>query len=111
MKEIEFESILDKSGHERLRVRLRIEKGELTDVVYQYESLIENNWIPIVRYDCSHGFFHRDVLIPITIGTNGDTEKKEIVIDNLKSTSKYAEQDLKDRWEWYRERYLKKFKK
>ena len=41
----------------------------------------------------------------------GDTEKKEIVIDNLKSASKYAEQDLKDRWEWYKERYLKKVKK
>ena len=106
MKEIEFESILDKSGHERLRVRLKIEKGELIDVVYQYETLIENNWTPIVRYDCAHGFFHRDVLKP-----NGDTEKKEIVIDNLKSASKYAEQDLKDRWEWYKERYLKKVKK
>ena len=106
MKEIEFESILDKSGHERLRVRLKIEKGELIDVVYQYETLIENNWTPIVRYDCAHGFFHRDVLKP-----NGDTEKKELVIDNLKSASKYAEQDLKDRWEWYKERYLKKVKK
>ena len=59
-----------------------------------------------MRYDCTHGFFHRDVLKP-----NGDTEKKEIVIDNLKSASKYAEQDLKDRWEWYKERYLKKVKK
>ena len=106
MKEIEFETILDKNGHERLWVRLKIEKGELIDVVYQYETLIENNWTPIVRYDCAHGFFHRDVLKP-----NGDTEKKEIVIDNLKSASKYAEQDLKDRWEWYKERYLKKVKK
>lgn len=105
MKEIEFESILDKSGHDRLRVRLKIDKGELIDVVYQYEALIEDNWTPIVRYDCAHGFFHRDILKP-----NGDKEKQEIVIDNLKSASKYAEQDLKDRWEWYKERYIKKMK-
>ncbi len=106
MKEIEFESTLDKFGHERLRIKLKTNKGELIDVVYQYESFINNNWIPIVRYDCSHGFFHRDIIKP-----NGDKEKKEITIDNLKSASKYAEQDLKDRWEWYRERYVKKMKK
>jgi hypothetical protein len=106
LKEIEFESILDKFGHDRLRVRLKVEKGKLIDVVYQYEALIENNWTPIVRYDFAHGFFHRDIMKP-----NGDKEKQEIVIENLKSASKYAEQDLKDRWEWYRERFIKKIKK
>lgn len=106
MKEIEFLSILDKFGHDRLRVRLKIDKGELIDVVYQYEAYIRDNWIPIVRYDCAHGFFHRDILMP-----NGDKEKQEIAIDNLKSASKYAEQDLKDRWEWYKERFIKKMKK
>ena len=106
MKEIEFEIILDKFGFDRLRVKLRIDKGELIDVVYQYEALIDANWTPIVRYDCAHGFFHRDVLKP-----NGDKEKQEIILENLKSASKYAEQDLKDRWEWYKERYVKKMKK
>jgi len=42
---------------------------------------------------------------------NGDKEKKSIEIDSLKNASKYAEQDLKDRWEWYKERYIKKLKK
>jgi hypothetical protein len=106
VKEIEFESCLDKIGNERLRVKLKTERGELTDVVFQYESFISNRWIPIVRYDCSHGYFHRDIMRP-----NGEKEKKEITIDNLKSASKYAEQDLKDRWEWYRERFIKKMKK
>jgi len=106
VREIEFISILDKLGHNRLRVRLKIEKGELIDVVYQYEAFIDENWAPIVRYDCAHGFFHRDILNP-----NGDKEKQEITIDNLKSASKYAEQDLRDRWEWYKERFIKKMKK
>jgi hypothetical protein len=78
----------------------------LVDVVYQYETLIDEHWTPIVRYDCAHGFFHRDILNP-----NGDKDKQEIAIDNLKSASKYAEQDLKDRWEWYKERFIKKIKK
>jgi hypothetical protein len=73
--------------------------------VYQYETFIDGQWIAIVRYDCAHGFFHRDVLYP-----NGDKEKQLIELDSLKSASKYAEQDLKDRWEWYRERYIKKRK-
>jgi len=106
VKEIEFLSILDKFGHDRLRVRLKIKKGELIDVVYQYEAFIQEKWFSIVRYDCAHGFFHRDVLMP-----NGDKEKQEMAIDNLKSASKYAEQDLKDRWEWYKERFIKKMKK
>lgn len=106
MKEIEFIVYLDNQQLNRLRVRLMTEDGELLDVMYQYESFINNNWVAIVRYDCAHGFFHRDVLMP-----NGDKEKKSIEIDSLKNASKYAEQDLKDRWEWYKERYIKKLNK
>ena len=97
MKEKSFTVLLDKVGNERIRVRLKIQNGVLVDVVYQYETWIDQNWIAIVRYDCSHGFFHRDVMLP-----NGNKEKYEIAIDNLKSASKYAEQDIKDRWEWYK---------
>lgn len=106
VKKKEFVSLLDKQGHDRLRVRLNIKDGELIDVVYQYETYLDDKWIPIVRYDCSHGFFHRDIIKP-----NGDKEKQIIEIDNLKNASKYAEQDLRDRWEWYKERYIKKMKR
>ena len=106
MKEIEFIKDLDKSEFDRLRVKLKTEQGELIDVLYQFESFINNEWKPIVRYDCAHGYFHRDVIYP-----NGTKEKQEIVIDNLRHASEYAEQDLKDRWEWYKERYLKKLKR
>jgi hypothetical protein len=105
LRDIEFVSDLDKHGQDRLRVRLKVEKGELIDVVYQYESFILGNWLSIVRYDCAHGFFHRDILKP-----DGQKEKQVISIDNLKTASKYAEQDIKDRWEWYKERFIKKMK-
>ena len=106
MREIEFISLLDNLDLNRLRVRLITESGELTDVMYQFESFINKKWVAIVRYDCAHGFFHRDIIQP-----NGDKEKQLIEMDSLKSASKYAEQDIKDRWEWYRERYIKKLKK
>lgn len=105
-RSIEFETELDKNGLDKLRVRLKTHKNELIDVVYQYETFINENWVAIVRYDCAHGFFHKDVMSP-----NGNKEKTEMTFDSLKSASQYAAQDLKDRWEWYKERYLKKLKK
>lgn len=102
---IEFETELDKQGNDRLRVRIKTQKSELIDVLYQYESFINNQWTPIVRYDCAHGFFHKDVLYP-----KGIKEKTEMNFDSLKSASQYAAQDIKDRWEWYKERYHKKLR-
>lgn len=68
-------------------------------------SYVLKSGIPIVRYDCSHGFFHRDVLYP-----GSEKEKQTINITNLEDALNYAEQDIKDRWEFYKERYLKKLK-
>ena len=43
----EFLKTLDDEGNERLRVRLSIVKGELRDIVFQYETLIEKNGQPL----------------------------------------------------------------
>jgi hypothetical protein len=101
----EFVKILDKIGNDRLRVKLDIDKGIIKNVVFQYECYINAKWTEIVRYDCAHGFFHKDVMYP-----NGDKEKTEIIIPTLKDSASYAEQDIKDRWEWYKERNIKKLK-
>ena len=105
MGEKEFEALLDDNGYERLRIKLKNEKGLLTDVVFQFESFINNKWHPIVRYDCAHGYFHRDIMMP-----NGQKEKQSLEFDNLKDAAKYAEQDIRDRWDWYKERYMRKIK-
>jgi hypothetical protein len=75
-----------------LRIRICTEKGRVSDLVVQYESCIREKWFPIIRYDCSHGFFHRDVLSP-----NGDKEKQTIPIVSLEDALNYAEQGFKDR--------------
>ncbi|MEJ7679781.1 MAG: hypothetical protein WKG06_18385 [Segetibacter sp.] len=41
----------------------------------------------------------------------GEEEKYSIRIQNLKDALNYAEQDLKNRGEFYRERFYKKLKK
>ena|ERR1700722_2761894 len=106
MKEISYQKFLDDSEHERLRIIIRTEKGKVKDMVVQYESYLSGNWIPIIRYDCSHGFFHRDVLYP-----DGKQDKQTVPITKLDDALNYAEQDLKDRWEYYKERYIKGIKK
>ena len=106
MKEISYQKFLDDDEKELLRIRIWTEKGKITDIVIQYESLIRGRWSQIVRYDCSHGFFHRDVLYP-----GGEKEKQSISIHSLEDGLNYAEQDIKDRWEFYRERFIKKMKK
>ena len=106
MNEKEFYIYLGNHFNGRIRLRFSINKGEITDLVLQYEAMIEEKWFAIVRYDCAHGFFHRDLLHP-----NGDKEKKIIDVPNLKYAFTFAKQDLEDKWEWYKEQYLMKRKK
>ncbi|RIJ88761.1 MAG: hypothetical protein DCC43_15830 [Candidatus Brocadia sp.] len=75
----EFTKELSLDGEDRLRIKIGIEKGTVKDVVAQYESKIQDTWYPIVRYDCSHGFFHRDLL-----NSKGEKTKQIIQIQNLK---------------------------
>ena len=41
---------------------------------------------------------------------NGEKEKQLISITNLKDALNYVEQDIKDRWEFYKERFKKLIK-
>lgn len=106
MKQKQYFKVLNIEGTDRLRIRLDIEKGEMVNIVVQYESLIENKWTAIVRYDIEHGFFHRDTMTP-----KGEKSKTRIDISDLNSATIYAERDIKDKWEHYKRRYLKGLKK
>jgi len=101
----EFTKPLSLDGDDRLRIRIEIKQGEVTNIVVQYETKNKDKWHSIVRYDCSHGYFHRDLLTP-----KGDKTKQPIPIGNLKDALTFAEQDIKDRWEWYKEKFKKGFK-
>lgn len=105
MGEKEFTKELTPDGDDRLRIRINTERGKIVDIVVQYESRVKEKWYPIVRYDCSHGFFHRDILTP-----KGEKIKQAIPINNLKDALTYAEQDIKDRWEWYKENFKRRIR-
>ena len=106
MSEKEFTKFLDLEEENRLRIKIVILKGKVKDIVVQYEAKFKDKWHSIVRYDCSHGFFHRDVLHP-----DGREDKYPIPLSNLNDALLYSEQDIKDRWDWYREKYRKEIKK
>ncbi len=105
-KEKEYFKYLDKFENERMRLKIKTDKGKVIDIVVQYETKTGQQWKPVVRYDCAHGFFHRNIIFP-----SGEKEKKAIAIADLETALSYAEQDIKDRWEFYKERYIKLLKK
>jgi len=95
--------MISSSEDDRLRLKIETKKGKVVDIVVQYEAKFNKEWHPIVRYDCSHGFLHRDVMLP-----GGKKEKYPLDIPDLKIALIYAEQDIKDRWKWYRDRYRRR---
>ncbi len=105
MNEKEFYIYLGNQYKDRIRVRFIKDKGKIINLVVQFEIIIKNKWLGIVRYDCSHGFFHRDIISP-----KGDKEKKAIDVPDLKYAFSFARQDIEDKWEWYKEQFLKKIK-
>ena len=90
---------------DRLRVRFDIKKGKVIDFVVQYESNITDKWVAIVRFDCMHGFFHKDIMTP-----DGKQEKKKIDINDLNIAFTYAIEHLTEKWQFYKEEYLKNLK-
>ena len=73
ISEIEFLYSLSEELEDRLRVSALKRKGEIIKFVVQYEAFIENQWKPIIRYDTSHGFAHKDI-----IHYNGEQEKQPL---------------------------------
>jgi hypothetical protein len=102
MNKVEFFIALGNKDTDRLRFRFNKDKGVIIDLVIQYEILINEKWKPVVRYDCAQGFFHRDRISP-----DVSAEKKIIDVPDLNYALQFARQDIEDRWEWYREQFIK----
>jgi len=100
MKLVEYVAPLGFDG--RRRVRHTRSEGKVTEFMVQYEILVIGKWRPVVRYDTSHGYAHRDLM-----HADGRKEKVELLLRNLNICLTYAENDLRANWKFYRERFLK----
>lgn len=67
----------------------------------QYETKIGEFWYPVVRYDTSHGFAHRDIMT-----LRGSVKKTPLFNQDYNDALTFAENDLKLNWEHYKKRFL-----
>jgi hypothetical protein len=104
-KGIEFIFPLSKELEDRLRVTASKQRGKVIKFVVQYEAFINNDWWPIVRYDTSHGFAHKDL-----IHYKGRVDKQPLYFPNFNVALTFAIQDLKIGWEWYKIAFEKEMK-
>lgn len=99
MKIVEYLAPLGTDGRRRVRhIRVR---GRVVEFLVQYEVQVAGEWYPVVRYDTAHGFAHKDTLHPARAA---DKEALPFTDYNLALT--YAENDLRENWEKYREEFL-----
>ena len=86
----------------RKRHRHNRYKNEIVEFVVQLEVLIKGRWYPVIRYDTAHGFAHCD-----NIHYSGKVEKVTMPTLDYKEALTYADEDLNENWQTYRDRYLK----
>ncbi len=98
----EYERRLDTTGAEWLRVRFTTERGQLTIFTVQYETTVEAQTWPVIRYDSAHGFAHVDVLAP-----DGSQVSKRPLPDHLTLDQAFqlGITDIVQNWKTYRERF------
>ena len=64
MRQVQFRRLLDEEN--ALRVNFKLERGQIEAFVVQLEcSFSRDKWTPVVRYDTTHGFAHRDTMHPL----------------------------------------------
>ncbi len=91
----------DRKRHEHI-----IEKGKVIGFVVQYEIFFEERWMPVVRYDTSHGYAHKDLINP-----DGSEEKIFMGAVELSEALTLADRDINENWERYKERYFRRLKR
>ena len=77
-------------------------KNKIVSFSVQLEIYLQDKWWPVVRYDTAHGFAHRDF-----IHADGRIEKTPLFLHDYNEALIFSEEDLKNNWEMYRERFLK----
>lgn len=96
------EFIVRLSGDCRRRHRHSRYKGKVINFSVELEVQYKDKWYPIIRYDTAHGFAHRDFIYP-----DGKIEKTPLFLQNYSEALTFSEEDLKNNWGLYREKFLK----
>ncbi len=84
-------------------VQFKSDRGDVKEFVVKLLSEFGGKWHEVLRYDGGHGYPHKDILNP-----SGRVIRK-IWYDFLNNSQALtmAIADMKDNYEFYKERYLK----
>lgn len=96
----EKEYIIPYSEDARKRHYHKTTRGKVVKFVVQLEVKYEGDWNEVVRYDCAHGFAHRD-----SYNVRGKNKKDELYLD-FEDALTLADDDIDDNWEIYKLRFL-----
>lgn len=92
--------VLPYSADAQKRHHHRTEQGRVVAFMVQLEVRVAGEWRPVVRYDCAHGFAHRD-----RYNWEG-RQLKDALAMGFDAALTFADEDLDDHWPAYRRRFL-----
>jgi len=75
--------------------------GKVIKFVVQLEIKSKELWKPILRYDCSHDYAHKDFY-----NVKGKSRKLSLYLD-YEDALRFADDDINENWQIYRERFLR----
>ncbi len=75
-------------------------RGKVINFVVQLEVNYKGKWKEVVRYDCSHGYAHRD-----DYNLRGKHTKEELNL-RFKDALTLADDDIDENWEIYMLKFL-----
>ena len=96
----EKEYIIPYSYDVRKRHYHKTSKGKVERFVVQLEINHEGEWKEVVRYDCAHGFAHRD-----SYNLAGKNKKEKLFL-SFEEALTIADDDVDDNWEFYKQKFL-----
>jgi hypothetical protein len=98
----------DLTAVDQVRVRIVVsERGsEVEDFSVQYEAIVDGVLYPVVRFDCAHGYAHRD-----TLDAEGrNVDKLWFAGWDLATALNHALDDIRDHYQDYRADFLRRLR-
>ena len=82
------------------------EANEVVGFRIQFEALIDDGWIVIVRYDMAHDRPHRDIMHP-----DGSETKEWLDLYSNAEVLTIGQRDIMENWPAYRKQFEKEMQK
>lgn len=99
---METDFFVDLTERDRIRIWFITERGDVQNFTVQYETIIDDMWYPVVRYDGWHGQPHRD-----SLDRTGHVRHKDWLQMSEGDALTYALDEVRQRWQQYREDFLR----